>query len=245
MSEDVKPRRRYNATRRQAQAAQTRQDILAAAHQLFLERGYAGTTLAAIATAAGVVVETIYRAYGSKAELFKAVVRAAVAGGAARAQVPPDQRPAIAAVIAETDPHRQLALYAATQPGIHARAGPLLRVLVGAAAADPDLAQVWTQLEDERLAGMGRFAQLLADRGVLRADLSVQETRDLLWTLNSLAVHDLLVLQRQWSPERYRDWLAATLAQALLPDRQPPNPPPPPRPQRPGQRERSRRSDST
>jgi AcrR family transcriptional regulator len=95
MSEDVKPRprRRYNATRRQAQGAQTRQDILTAAHQLFLERGYAGTTLAAIAQAAGVVVKTIYRAYGSKAELFKAVVRAAVAGGAARAQVPPTSVP--------------------------------------------------------------------------------------------------------------------------------------------------------
>ena len=178
MSEDVKPRRRYNATRRQAQAAQTRQDILAAAHQLFLARGYAGTTLAAIAQAAGVVVETIYRAYGSKAELFKTVVRAAVAGGAARAQVPPEQRPAIQAVIAETDPHRQLELYAATQPGIHARAGPLLRVLIGAAATDPELAELWTQIEDERLAGMGRFAQLLADRGVLAPELSVEEARD-------------------------------------------------------------------
>jgi AcrR family transcriptional regulator len=221
MTEDVKPRprRRYDATRRQAQAAQTRQDILAAAHQLFLERGYAGATLATIARAAGVVVETIYRGFGSKAELFKAVVRAAVAGGAARAAVPVEQRPAIQAVIAETDPHRQLELYAATQPGIHARAGPLLRVLVGAAAADAELAQVWTQLEDERLTGMGRFAQLLADRGVLRPGLSVEEARDLLWTLNSLAVHDLLVVKRGWSPERYRDWLAATLAQALLPDR--------------------------
>jgi AcrR family transcriptional regulator len=217
--EDVKPRRRYDATRRQAQAAQTRQDILDAAHRLFLERGYAGATLTSIAQAAGVVVETIYRAYGSKAELLKAVVRAAVAGGAARAQVPAEQRPAIQAVIAETDPHRQLALYAATQPGIHARAGPLLRVLVGAAAADPDLAQVWTELEEERLAGMGRFAQLLADRGVLRPGLSAEEARDLLWTLNALAVHDLLVLQRGWAPERYRDWLAATLVRALLPDR--------------------------
>src|SRR5918995_4367516 len=139
MTEDVKPRRRYDSTRRQAQAAQTRQDILTAAHQLFLERGYTGTTLAAIAQTAGVVVETIYRAYGSKAELFKAVVRAAVAGGAARAQVPVEQPPAIAAVIAEPDPHRQLQLYAATQPGIHARARPLLRVLIGAAAADPEL----------------------------------------------------------------------------------------------------------
>jgi AcrR family transcriptional regulator len=244
MTEDVKPRRRYDATRRQAQAAQTRQDILAAAHQLFLERGYAGATLAAIAKAAGVVVETIYRAYGSKAELFKAVVRAAVAGGAARAQVSPDQRPAIQAVIAEPDPHRQLELYAATQPGIHARAGPLLRVLVGAAAADPELAAAWDQLENERLAGMGRFAQLLADRGVLQAGLSVQEARDLLWTLNALAVHDLLVLRRGWSPERYRDWLASALARELLPDRQPPNRPPPPQPRRPAPQKRSPRSDS-
>jgi AcrR family transcriptional regulator len=218
MSEDVKPRRRYDATRRQAQAAQTRQDILAAAHRLFLERGYAGATIAAIAHAAGVVVETVYRAYGSKAELLKAVVRAAVAGGAARAAVPVEQRPAIQAVIAETDPDRQLQLYAATQPGIHARAGPLLRVLVGAAAADAELAQVWAQLEGERLAGMGRFAQLLADRGVLRPGLAAEEARDLLWTLNALAVHDLLVVQRGWSPERYRNWLAATLARALLPD---------------------------
>jgi AcrR family transcriptional regulator len=246
MSENVKPRprRRYNATRRQAQAAQTRQDILAAAQRLFLERGYAGTTLAAIATAADVVVETIYRAYGSKAELFKAVVRAAVAGGANRAQVPVEQRPAIAAVIAETDPHRQLELYAATQPGIHARAGPLLRVLIGAAAADPELAEVWTQIEDERRKGMARFAGLLADRGVLRPGLSVEEARDLLWTLNALAVHDLLVLRCGWSPERYRDWLAGALARELLPYRQPPRRPAPPRPRRPAQPQRSPRPDS-
>jgi AcrR family transcriptional regulator len=244
MTEDVKPRRPYNATRRQAQAAQTRQDILAAAHQLFLERGYTGATLTAIAEGAGVVVETIYRAYGSKAELFKAVVRTAVAGGANRAQVPPDQRPAIQAVIAETNPHRQLELYAATQPGIHVRAGPLLRVLVGAAATDPELAAVWDQLEDERLTGIGRFARLLADRRVLRPDLSVEEARDLLWTLNSLGVHDLLVLRRGWSPERYRDWLAVTLARTLLPDPQPPNRPPP-RPRRPAQPKRSPGSDST
>ena len=217
MTEDVKPRRRYNATRRQAQAAQTRQDILDAANRLFVEGGYAGTTLAAIARAAGVVVETIYRAYGSMAELFQAVVQAAVAGGADRARVPVEQRPAIAAVIAETDPHRQLELYAATQPGIHARAGPLLRVLIGAAATDPELAELWTQIEKERLSGMGRFARLLADRGVLRPGLSAEEARDLLWTLNSLAVHDLLVRQRGWSPERYRDWLAAALARELLP----------------------------
>jgi AcrR family transcriptional regulator len=219
MTDGVKPRRRYDATRRHAQAAQTRQDILAAAQRLLLERGYAKTTVAAVAAAAGVVVETVYRAFGSKAGLCRAVVRAAVAGGAARAEVPPDQRPAIQAVIAETDPYRQLERYADTQPGIHARAGPLLRMLAGAAAADPELAEVRADLEGERLAGMGRFARLLADRGALRPGLSVEDARDVLWTLNSLAVHDLLVVERRWPPERYRDWLAATLARALLPGR--------------------------
>lgn len=221
MTEDVKPHRRYHSQRRQAQAAQTRRDILTAAQQLFLQRGYTGTTLASIAQAAGVVVETIYRAFGSKAALFKAVLEAAIAGGPAHAERPPDQRPAIQAVIAETNPRRQLQLYAATQPGIHARVGPLARVLAEAAAAEPDLAEVARQLEAQRLDGMGRFAQLLADRGALRPDLSVQEARDLLWTLNSHAVHDLLVMQRGWPPERYRDWLVDTLARALLPDNQP------------------------
>src|SRR6266508_4411102 len=169
MAEEVKPqpRRRYDTTRRQAQAAQTRQDIVAAAQRVFLERGYSGATLTAIAQAAGVVVETIYRGFGSKASLFKVVVRAAVA-----------------------------------------------------AAADRELAEVWAQLENERLAGMGRFAQRLADRGVLRPGLSAEDARDVLWTLNSMAVHDLLVVQRGWPPERYRDWLAHTLAAALLPDQQ-------------------------
>jgi AcrR family transcriptional regulator len=213
---DVKPRRRYDARRRQAQAARTRQDILAAARTVFEQQGYAGATVRNVAQAADVVVETIYRAFGSKAGLFKAVIRAAVAGGAARAEVPVEQRPAIQAIITERDPRRQLALYAATQPGIHARSGPLLRVLLEGARTDPDLAQVWQELDAERLAGLLRFAQLLAQRGVLRPDLTPEEARDTLWTLNSLAVHDLLVVQRGWSAERYRDWLGATLAAALL-----------------------------
>jgi AcrR family transcriptional regulator len=165
-------------------------------------------------------VERIYRAFGSKAALFKAVVEAAVAGGAARAEIPPDGRPAIQAVVAETNPRRQLECCAATQPGIHARMGPLLRVLAEAAAADPELGETARQSEGERLAGVGRFAQLLADRGALRPGLDVDQARDVLWTLNSHAIHELLVVQRGWSPERYRDWLADALARVLLRDRE-------------------------
>ncbi len=218
MSEVVNPRRPYDSRRRQEQAAQTKRDIVTAAGALFRERGYAGTSMPQIATAAGVVVETIYRAFGSKAGLFRAVVEAAVAGGTARADVPVEERPAIRAVIEERDPRRQLELYAATQPGIHRRSGPLLRVLTGAAGNDPELKALWDELEAARLAGQGRLAGLLAQRGVLRPGLSVGDARDVSWTLCSLAVYDMLVLGRGWTSDRYRDWLAIVLARELLPE---------------------------
>jgi AcrR family transcriptional regulator len=175
----------------------------------------------AIAAEASVVVETVYRSFPGKAGLFKAVVETAVAGGAERAEVPVERRPAIAAVIAERDPRRQLELSAATQPGIHRRAGPLLRALRAAGAIDPELARLWAELEAQRLAGQGRVAELLASRGVLRADLSAEAARDVIWTLCSLAVHDMLVVERGWSADRYREWLASALARELLGPEQP------------------------
>jgi TetR/AcrR family transcriptional regulator, regulator of autoinduction and epiphytic fitness len=216
MAGNVNTRRTYRSTRRAEQAAQTQRDILAAAGTLFRERGYAATSMPLLAGEASVAIETIYRAFGSKAGLFKAVVDAAVAGGAARADMPVEQRPAIRAVIEESDPRRQIELYVATQPGIHRRSGPLLRALVGASATDPTLRRLWDDIEAARLAGQGRFAGLLAERGTLRAGLSVDEAADLVWTLCSLAVYDLLVVERGWSSERYEAWLTAALVHDLI-----------------------------
>jgi AcrR family transcriptional regulator len=217
MTDDVKTRRRYESARRQEQAAQTRRDVLATAGKLFRERGYGATPMPMIASEAGVAVETIYRGFGSKAGLFKAVVEAAVAGGSERAGIPVEERPAIRAVIEERDPRRQIELYAATQPGIHRRSGPLLRALVGAAATDPELRRLWDEIEAGRLAGQGRFAGLLAERGALRPGVAVEEAGDLIWTLCSLAVHDLLVVVRGWTSERYQAWLTDALIRELLP----------------------------
>jgi AcrR family transcriptional regulator len=216
MTETVNPRRPYDSRRRREQAAQTRRDIEAAANRLFRERGYAGTSMPAIASEAGVVVETIYRGFGSKAGLFKAVIEAALAGGSERAQAPPADRPAIRAVIAETDPRRKLELYAATQPGVHGRSGPLYRVLVGAANSDPELAEVLDTLEAKRLHGLEGLASQLAESRALRPHLSVEDARDVIWTLCSTAVHDLLVRQRGWTAEDYRRWLASALKRELL-----------------------------
>jgi AcrR family transcriptional regulator len=217
MTEDVKPRRAYRATRRAEQTAQTRRDIVAAAGVLFRDRGYAGVAMPVIAKAADVGVETIYRAFGSKAGLFKAVIDAAVAGGTSRAERPVEERPSIRALIEERDPRRQVELYASTQPGIHRRSGPLLRALSGAAATDPALRALWDEIESARLMGQARFVGMLADRNALRPGLSVEDGRDGLWALTSLAVFDMLVETRGWTVERYQAWLTDRLVSLLLP----------------------------
>jgi TetR/AcrR family transcriptional regulator, regulator of autoinduction and epiphytic fitness len=215
MTESVKPRRRYQSARRAAQAAQTRRDIVTAAGLLFRERGY-GVPLAEIASEAGVVVETVYRIFGSKAALFGATVEALLAGGAKRAEVPVGERPAIRAIHDEPDPRRQIAGYAATQPGIHRRAGPLLRALRDARGSDPELGRLWEEMEAWRLEGQGRFVRMLADRGVLRPGLTVDAGIDVTWTLCSLAVYDLLALERGWSDDRYQAWLTHALVCELV-----------------------------
>ena len=214
---DVKTRS-YRSERRRAQAEQTSREIVEAANRLFVREGYAATTMAKIAQEAGVVVETIYRGFDGKAGLLHAVVESAVAGGVGRAERPVEERPALRAVIDEPDPWQKLELYAATQPGIHGRAGPLMRMLRQAAAVEPDLAPVLDRLETQRVEGLARFAQHLEDEGALRDDVSVEKARDILWTVNSLAVYDLLVLERGWPPDRYQDWITAVMRSTLLPD---------------------------
>lgn len=217
MSDTDRVKRPYNAPRRRAKAARTRARIIEAAHQEFVAHGYTGATIPGIAAAAGVAVETVYRAAGGKAGLLDAAVQAALAGGPERAEVPVEERPGIRKVIEETDPRRQLAAYAATQPGVWGRVGPLLRVLDAAAVSDPALARLREQHANQRLAGLRRFAALLAERGALRPGLSADRAADILWTVCGQATYDGLVIARGWTSDEYRDWLTETLSHALLP----------------------------
>jgi hypothetical protein len=121
-------------------------------------------------------------------------------------------------VIDETDPRRQLAAYAATQPGVWSRVGPLLRVLDAAATTEDTLAALREQHALQRLDGMRRFASLLGERGHLRPDLSVTRAADILWTVCAQANYDSLVASRGWTDGEYRDWLTDALTHALLPD---------------------------
>jgi AcrR family transcriptional regulator len=215
MSSPVKPRRRYDASGRRQQARRSRWSMLQAARRLFLEQGYAGTTMAAIAAEAGVSVQSVYKAFGNKAFLLKTVFDVAIAGD--DEPVPMPQRAALGRVRDEPDPRRKLALYGEFVAEVSPRHVPIQLLARAAAASDPEAAGVWDQLRAERLAGMAQFARALHAEGHLRPGVSEEEARDLLWACNSPETYDLLVLQRGWTPRRYGRWLADTLAAALLP----------------------------
>ncbi len=216
MSEEARPRRAYNATKRRAAAAQTRARIIDAAAGLFAEQGYVATTVPQIATAAGVAVETVYRTATGKAGLLEAAVQSALAGGVERASLPVDERPGIQRVIQAPSPAARLVAYAATQPGVWSRVGPLLRVLDEAAPADPALRRLQDEHAAFRRAGLRRFAGLLARDGALRPELSVERAGDLIWTLAGPWNYEALVTVCGWTHRQYESWLGATLVRTLL-----------------------------
>ena len=215
MAEDVKPRRRYDASGRRELARRSRRKVLDAARGRFLDAGYAGTTLAAIAAEAGVSVETIYKAFGNKPGLLKAVFDVAVVGG--DQPVPLLQRDFVRRNMAEPDPRRKLAAYADHLAELQPRAAPVQLLARSAAATDEEIEAVWRQMREERLAGMTAFARHLDEEGHLRVGVPMEEARDVLWTYNSPDLYELLVLQRGWSPARYARWVEAALVAALLP----------------------------
>ena len=215
MSRPVKTSRPYDSTRRQEQARQTRRAVLDAARRIFLERGYAATTVAAIAAEAGVSVETVYKGFGNKPGLVKAVFDAAIAGD--DDPVPMLQREMVRRTSAEPDPARKLHMYGEHLTRSAPRHVPVQLLIRSAAATDAGAAEVWGQMQTERLTGMTVFARHLHDGGYLRPGVSLEEARDVLWTYNSAEVYELLVMERGWTAERYGRWVAEALIAALLP----------------------------
>ena len=213
-----KSRRTYDATRRRQQAARTRARIIEVAGRLFVERGYAGTTIPAIANEAGVAVETVYRSASGKAGLLADAVLAAVAGGAERAEVPIVERPAIRRINEEPDPVRQLQLYAATQPGIWSRVGPLLRVLDAAANSDASLVELRERIAADRRHGLREgLGRMLEQRGVLRAGVTAERAGDIVYAVCGQANYVALIDECGWTEAAYETWLSETLIAALLP----------------------------
>jgi AcrR family transcriptional regulator len=208
---DVKGRR-YDNSARAEQARLLRRKVIDAAHEALLESGWSGTTIAAIAARAGVSPETVYKRFSGKAGLLKAVYDVRMAGD--DEPIPIVDRPAIRAMLAEPDPRRIAERYAALARELIQRAGPLVSVLLGVRDADPELAAFMATTDAERLVGAGGFVSMMASRTTLRVDPA--QARDIVWTLISPELYDLLVTRRGWSLDAYQDWLARALFEELV-----------------------------
>ena len=215
MNKHVKPRR-YDSSRRRAAAEQTRVAILDAATELFLAHGYPTTTMAAIAEAAEVNLDTVYAAVGPKPALFRLLIERAISG--AEGAVPALERDYVRAIRAEPDPWRKLEIYARAVAQIQNRLAPLFGVLRQAAPANPELATLWQEIANRRARNMREFAENLAETRMLRPGVSVDEAADLLWTMNSSEFYELLVCERGWETDRFARWLALTWHRLLLRD---------------------------
>ena len=208
-------KRSYNSSRRQLQARETQQDILDAARNLFTTRGYSGTTIDAIATDAGVAVETIYATFRSKRSVLARLVSLAVRGD--EDPLPILEQSGPQRVRIETDQHEQIRRFAQDMQVIMERVGPLFAVMRSAAYTEPDIKDMLQQLLHTRHESMKVFVQWIEHNGPLRAGLTIDEAADSVWTLSSAEVHSLLLTDRGLAAKQYELWLSETLILLLLP----------------------------
>ena len=212
VADTVKANRPYDASRRQAAARATRQAIVEAALRKFMADGYAATTLPALASEIGVSVETIYKQFGSKAGLLRAVHDHALLGDR---PVAPYQRADVAGAT-EDDPYRLIARWAALAIEVTPRVAPVLLLVRSAAAAAPELRALWDELEDRRLRRMGENAMHLVDRGHLRHGCTPGQARDVLWAYTSPELYERLVIRQHWPLDEYERFLRDGMTSALL-----------------------------
>lgn len=204
--------RAYDSPARREQAQATRARILAVAEKLFLARGYRRTTCAAIADEAGVSEAAVFAAFGSKARLLVAVVRAAVGGS--EAEVPLRERPEWRRLTTERDRSRAMALFAALVGKAHRRSWRLLSIVRAAAEDDEDLATIAAQAGRARHHDCEWFATT-----VLGLEPAAPETGhriDAAWAQSSVDLYRLLVVELHWPQRRYEAWLSTALKRELL-----------------------------
>jgi AcrR family transcriptional regulator len=207
-------KRSYDASSRQKAALATRQSILDAARQLFLEVGYAAATMPAIAKAAGIALDTVYATVGKKPALFQLLIELAISGSDRPVQA--EERDYVRAIRSEPNAAQKLRIYANALRGMQPRLAPLISVLQGAAPLDPELDALWKAISQRRAGNMRLLARDLAATGDLRRDLTVEKVVDILWSMNAPEYYLLLVEQRGWSLDEFEHWLADAWIRLLL-----------------------------
>jgi hypothetical protein len=156
----------------------------------------------------------VYRLFSSKLGILKAVLDVSVAGDDEAVAVV--DRPQVRELLADQDPSKQLAGFAALLRELMARAAPVHRILADAARSDEDAASLLAEIARQRQEGQRRIARSLARSGALRPGLRERDAADIIHALASPEVYGLLVFGRGWSGERYERWLTGILSDQLL-----------------------------
>ena len=199
-------KRRYESSLRDAQALATRELILDAAHSLFVDQGYAVTSIRSIAFAAGVADSTVYSAFSDKVQLLRAVLFRAASGTSD--DVLPMESAEADLIRAEADPVERLRLLV-HRSGLQYERGfaRLEEVLREAAAADPRAVELAREAEQQRWEDTKAEIDLLFTTGSPEPAVPREQLYDLAWALGSPAVYLMLVRDREWTPERWEAWL--------------------------------------
>ena len=206
------PRRPYNSERRRQAADRTRAAVLAACRELLFRDGCHATTVRAVAERAGVSVETVYKTFGGKPGMVKALWDTTLAGD--DEPVSMADRPQTLEILRTSEPDTKLRLYAAFVRGIHERIAPLFTLLT---QAGPDVGEVLEIGERERFTGVTAFVAHLDEAGVVDPDADPAYAADALWALAGPQLYTQLTAGRGWSADTYEDWLAAILTATILP----------------------------
>ena len=213
MSEGVK-HTAESGTRRAQQARATRRRIIDRAAKLFIEQGYAATTLDQISTAAGVAVQTVYFHFRNKATVLKEVVDVAAVGD--DEPVPVMDRPWVRRVRKEPDGRRALAMYLRNARAIFERIAPIMKTVRDAAGSDPEMAAQWQTNRKQTYTAQRMIVQWLADKHALRPELTVDRATDIVSCLVSIEVYQLFTAERGWSPAQWERWIKDTLTATIL-----------------------------
>ena len=201
------------AMSRRDRAQQTRMRMIRAAHLAFVEHGYSGASMAEIAKAAGVAVQTVYFTFHTKGELLSACYDTAVLGE--EEPLPPHQQPWHVRMLAARSGRSALRAFAEGNSTIVQRVG-LLDDVVRSALHEPDAVAVRENSERLRRAGYANVVEHLRERFGLRRGLDDRTATDLFLTFGGTSLYRSLVLDYGWEHDRYVAWLAETLVAQLL-----------------------------
>jgi AcrR family transcriptional regulator len=208
-------KRAYDASRRREQARARRLAVVLAARDLFERDGFRPTTIAAIAAHAGVSAESVYKGFGSKPALAKAVFDLVIAGD--DEPVPVAERAAMRAIRDEPDVRRKIAMFVDGLAQRQARSARVQILIRDGRHVDDALNPIWAKLTDEGLTGMTMLGRHLLESGQLREGIDLDEVRDVLWNYLAIDTYERLVLSQGWPLDRYSRWLARAITDAVCP----------------------------